>query len=56
MKKLVNTFGTLLVALISALYPLQQSQIMNGMCCVSCAMKKEDEIEIVVDEVQEIEA
>jgi hypothetical protein len=56
MKKLINTLGTLLVVLITSLYPIQQSQMMNGMCCVNCAMKKEDAIEIVVDEVQEIEA
>jgi len=56
MKKLVNTFGTLLVALITSMYPIQQSQMVNGMCCVSCAMKKEDDIEIVIDEVQETEA
>jgi hypothetical protein len=56
MKKLINTLGTLLVAIISALYPLQQSQIMKGMCCINCAMKKEDAIEIVVDEIQETEA
>jgi hypothetical protein len=56
MKKLINTLGTLLVALITSLYPIQQSQMMNGMCCVNCAMKKEEEIEVVVDEVENTEA
>jgi hypothetical protein len=56
MKKTINTFTLALAAFISALFPLQQQNVSTTMCCVSCAMKKEDEIEVVVDEIQETEA
>lgn len=55
MKKLVNTLGTLLITAISVFYPVQNLHS-SPMCCVNCAMKKEDEIEVVVDEIQETEA
>ena len=55
MKKVVNTLGILLIASISVLYPVQNLHS-SPMCCVNCAMKKEEEIEVVVDEVENTEA
>ena len=55
MKKVVNTLGTLLIASISVFYPVQ-NLYSSPMCCVNCAMKKEDEIEVVADEVENTEA
>jgi hypothetical protein len=54
-KTKINTLGTLLLASISVLYPVQNLHS-SPMCCVNCAMKKEEEIEVVVDEVENTEA
>jgi len=42
MRKLIKILSMLMAGLMSWFNPIQA-----GMCCVSCAMKKEDEIEIV---------
>ena len=36
---------TTLLSLISIIYPMEQSHSSN-MCCMNCAMKKEDEVEL----------
>jgi len=41
----MKAFMTTLLSLISIIYPMEQNHLSN-MCCVSCAMKKEDEIEL----------
>lgn len=55
MKKLINTFTLALTTFISVLFPIQQQNVSTTLCCVSCAMKKEDEIEVVIDEVENTE-
>mgnify|MGYP003636700918 CR=1 FL=1 len=42
MKKIIKIIAFLMAGLMSWFNPIQA-----GMCCVSCAMKKEDEMEIV---------
>ncbi|MDB4343513.1 hypothetical protein OAA15_00670 [bacterium] len=56
MKKIINTFTIAITTFISVLFPIQQQNISTTLCCVSCAMKKEDKIEVVIDESEEIEA
>lgn len=56
MKKIINTFAIAITTFISVLFPIQQQNVSTTLCCVSCAMKKEDEIEVVVDEAEEVEA
>ena len=41
----MKAFMTTLLSLISIIYPMEQNHLSN-MCCVSCAMKKEDEVEL----------
>ena len=41
----MKAFMTTLLSLISIIYPMEQNHISN-MCCINCAMKKEDEIEL----------
>lgn len=55
MKKLINTFTLALTTFISVLFPIQQQNVSTTLCCVSCAMKKEDEIAVVIDEVENTE-
>jgi len=47
MKKLFKIVGFLMAGLMSWFNPVQV-----GMCCVSCAMKKEEEI-TVIEEIQD---
>jgi|TARA_R110002050_G_scaffold78970_1_gene168785 hypothetical protein len=42
MKKIIRIIAFLMAGLMSWFNPVQA-----GMCCVSCAMKKEDEVEII---------
>lgn len=46
MKKIFNMLGMMLLAMIAFLQPIQKLHSTTT-CCVDCAMKKEDEIEIV---------
>lgn len=45
----------MLMMVISMTYPMELNSSSN-ICCINCAMKKEDEIEVVVDEVEDTEA
>jgi len=45
----MKAFMTTLLSLISIIYPMEQNHLSN-MCCVSCAMKKEDDIELKEDD------
>jgi hypothetical protein len=42
----MKAFMTTLLSLISIIYPMEQNHTSN-MCCMSCAMKKEDEVEFI---------
>ena len=41
----MKAFMTTLLSLISVIYPMEQNHLSN-MCCMNCAMKKEDEVEL----------
>lgn len=45
---------TMFLSLISIIYPMEQLHASN-MCCMNCAMKKEDEVELKEDSSDEIE-
>jgi hypothetical protein len=45
----MKAFMTTLLSLISIIYPMEQNHT-NNMCCMSCAMKKEDDIELKEDD------
>ncbi len=47
--KIVKMVGLLMAGLMSWFSPIQM--VNNGICCVGCDMKKEDEIELTIDEV-----
>jgi len=42
----MRAFMTTLLSLISIIYPMEQNHTSN-MCCMNCAMKKEDEVEFI---------
>ena len=52
MNKLIQIFTFSMAALMSVFSPMQITQGSAG-CCAECAMKKEDEVEYVEEEVQE---
>ena len=52
MKKLFQFFGLSMAGLMAFFSPMQQIPHGEGLCCAECALKKEDEIEIV-DEFEE---
>lgn len=58
MIKLLKAMSYLFSAMALMFSPIQNLTQANGMCCAECAMKKEDEIEIVseVEDVTNVEA
>jgi hypothetical protein len=52
MKKIIQILGLGMAGVMSWFSPLQMAHGLN-MCCAECQLKKEDEIEIVEEYVQE---
>jgi hypothetical protein len=54
MKTILNTFSFIFATIAAFFSPVQNIVHAGGMCCAECMMmKKEDEIEYVVEEEQE---
>lgn len=55
MKTILKGVGLLFAGLAAWFSPMQQIPHGEGLCCAECAMKKEDEIEYVIEEEQHTE-
>jgi hypothetical protein len=45
--KYLKSIAFAIMSYVALMFPIQQQN--TSMCCVSCAMKKEDEIELEID-------
>ncbi len=54
----MKTARMIMMTLLSTITVLFSGQVQSSMCCVSCAMRKEDEVELQedVDRVRKLEA
>ena len=55
MKKIIQILGLGMAALMAWFSPLQMTHGVNN-CCAECVLKKEDEIEVVEEYVQDTTA